>query len=233
VSALKIGVHMPRPSYAAVGWFFIVAGLAFLAAYRLQTAEAHAPYRPATPWYGARAIQVNAFTGATRGSPTAHQIAVLDYYGLGAIKSSIYDPDQSWNKSDNLYTWVVKDVSCSPTSECTRVGVWPHDGNPPSATHIHLFSYGEADGIFREDNDLRYGPAYVGDIDLSSGTVQSGTDSAASVISHEIGHAVGLADETTSHDTLMLSPNPGVRQSSSSDRRTANYCIPVFFYYPC
>ena len=103
----------------------------------------------------------------------------------------------------------------------------------PDATHIHLYSYGEDDGIYRHDDYLIFGPAYVGDVYVHQQTIDTGPDSTASVISHEVGHALGLNDETSGHDTLMLSPNPGTRQSSASDRRTAEWCIPIFFVFPC
>jgi hypothetical protein len=207
---------------------FVLSAAMFALTLPVPEASAHYPYRPATPWYGARSVQVNQYNGWTR--PYASYVTVLDRYGLSAYTKSLpYWPTASWNQSDNLHTNLVNEGT--PGGNDTAIYIYPHDGRPPSATHIHLYSYGEADGILREDNSLYYGPAYWGDVHLSSNTVSLGEINTAIVISHEVGHALGLEDE--SHGDLMDSPNPGSATPSAGDRRTEEWCIPVFFYFPC
>jgi hypothetical protein len=208
---------------------------------------AHAPYRPATPWYGARAVQWNQGNGVQYPDGNTKTIGVFDRYNGGspglssAITNSSFYADASWNWGDNLHTWVTKETVSAADGTAIYIYSWPGDvycHDPPEpCTHIHLFSVGEADGIYGPDDALRFGPAYVGDIHLTAATVASGSNSAATIIAHEVGHALGLEDEGLGHGgnppTLMVSPSPGTVQSSAADRRTEEWCIPIYFYYPC
>lgn len=212
----------------AAGFLALIGGLG--------RAEAHAPYvvyNGTIQSWGANAVHQNWYNGWQRPDPNTKTVAVVDDYGLSfGIKGSVYYPDSAWNQYDNPHTWVVKDVA--PVDGGTAIYIYPLDPtDPQQLTHIHLRTWDQY-GRWVESNDLMAGPAYVGDLHLSSGTVASGDDSAATVISHEVGHALGLEDEDYAHDTIMISPNPGIRWPSTDDRRTEEVCITNYpWNFPC
>lgn len=62
-------------------------------------------------------------------------------------------------------------------------------------------------------------------VHVSEGSLGSGSNSLATVISHEAGHHLFLKDHSgTGTDTIMHSPNPGIMQPTASDKRTAAEC---------
>jgi hypothetical protein len=227
-------------------WISFSAGVISIATAPINNAQAHAPFivdGSTIISYGARAVQANYEQGFEWPDAGLEKVALVDGWGLpAAVKSSEYFPskDYVWNHDDNLHTWVADASHEEGDSNWQQGGttVWidPHDGHSPSATHIHLWTWvWRGYWSWEEWNDLEVNAAYVGYIHLTSSTVYSNPypESAATVLSHEIGHALGLDDEGGGHSTIMISPNPGVRKPSAADREVEDYCIWVSGQYPC
>lgn len=119
---------------------------------------AHAPYRPATPWYGARAVQWNQGNGMQYPDTNAKTIGIFDRYNGGspglssAITNSAYYPDASWNWNDNLHTWVMKETVSA--ADGTAIYIYSHDGHSPTATHILFFQLEKPMGYM--DRTMRF-----------------------------------------------------------------------------
>ena len=189
--------------------------------------------------FGAYSVINNWNNGWQWPNSNTKKVTIVDSYGLPAnVKNSQYYPakDYVWNHDDNPHTWVSEE---SPQTGGPHINILQdvadvYCGDPPHpCTHIHLWTINQF-GQWVQDNDLSDGPTYVGDIHLTAATVNTGPDSAATVLSHEIGHALGLKDETQAHDTIMISPSPGTRKPSWADRRVEEQCIWLWpWTYPC
>jgi hypothetical protein len=223
-------------------WLALVMGIIAMEAVPHRTAEAHAPYIVSggtIQSWGALGVYNNWYYGCPRPSSCALTVAITDYYGLpSSVTGSSYYADAAWTKSDNLHTLVVKNQA--PVEHGTAVYIYANPNDYPS-THAHLFGWNSS-GQWVEDNALHTVFAWVEDIHINSSSVNClyggpGT-CGAHVISHEVGHGLGLADETASNDgsimyedSLLNLPN---LLPTSGDRRTEDACLWTGYrYFPC
>ena len=229
-------------------WLFLVAGVIALGTSPPKQAQAHAPYivnGSTIVSYGARSVQANYEQGFQWPNPNLEKIALVDSYGLPAgVKSSPFYPtiDYVWNHDDNLHTWVAETSHSEGDANWQEGGttIWiePHDGEDPPDTHIHLWTWvWRGYWAWEQWNDLQTNAAYVGYIYLRAFTLECcGDDTAATVLAHEVGHALGMEDEPGGHggspSTIMEKPIV-TQRPSYEDRRVEDYCIWVTGVYPC
>lgn len=198
----------------------------------LRPTEASHPYNYGDPEpLGNRAVEINwAYCTASVACWSGN---VLDWTGrqeMVAAKGTSYYVTK-WNGYLNREMYIRKDPNPIPYGTTVVVLVKPEACSPPGSwtcyTHTHSYTnastFGSCGPGVVETNGNDHIDCSV--VHLSEGTLGSGASSLATVVSHEVGHHLFLADHSgTGTDTIMHSPNPGILQPTTADKRTAAEC---------
>lgn len=137
----------------------------------------------------------------------------------------------AWNGNFDDKLHVLADVSPLPTGSPVVIGPKPEacDWNVPWTCQTHSHS-------FTDNVNFGCGPNRVETdgrdwidctvVHVAEGTLASGDQSLATVISHEVGHHLYLDDHFSpaGADTIMNSPSPGIMQPTWADKATAGAC---------
>jgi hypothetical protein len=196
-------------------------------------ARASHPYTFQPEPVGNRAVAIN--WAYCSGSSACWQTDVLDWTGdsrVAAAKSTGYYVT-AWNGNFDDKMYVLADVNPVPIGTVAVIGLKPEacDHTPGREwtcyTHTHHYTnnstYGSCGSGARETNGTDWVDCSV--IHVGEGTLNTGPNSVATVLSHEVGHHLYLEDHSgTGTDTIMHSPNTGVMQPTWSDKATAGAC---------
>lgn len=207
---------------AIIAWVAVLAGVMA----GTDTAQASHAYTEADEPVGNRSVGVN--WAYCSGSTACWKTDVLDWTEdsrMTDAKSTSYYVEE-WNGYLDAELYVIKDVYPLPYGTPVVIGTMP-SGESSWPTHIHMYTNDDNPGTCSSGASETNGSDWVdcSIVHVSEGTLDSGDNSLATVMSHEVGHSLFLKDHSgTGSGTIMHSPNPGIMTPTYSDKRTAAEC---------